>query len=220
MQAVKRGGDRQELHEEIRRLSHETAKKMKAEGTENDLIDRIVASGIFNLTRGDIDGILEPTRYTGRASEQVADVVGQYTHRAFPATGCCAGQAGELHRDEYRKDLAERIPAFYARYGYIDMEVLGDTIVVAPPLTLSHRGLPLFLMVPADLPASCGALPMPNAVVLAHDDTLYEAVSYACHGGPFLYSHYALREMRPDGTVAASLYDELAAADRIPPEPE
>ena len=44
---------------------------------------------------------------------------------------------GELHQDEYRKDLAERIPAYYAKFGYIDMEVLGDTIVVD---TLTGKG--------------------------------------------------------------------------------
>ncbi|MFC1512267.1 adenylosuccinate lyase, partial [Candidatus Latescibacterota bacterium] len=62
MQAVKGGGDRQELHEEVRRLSQETAQRMKMEGKENDLIDRIIASGAFHLTREDIDGILDPSR--------------------------------------------------------------------------------------------------------------------------------------------------------------
>jgi hypothetical protein len=67
-----------------------------------------------------------------------------------------------------------------------------------PPLDLSHRGLPLFLMVPAELPTSCGSHPRPEAIVLADDDTVYEAVSYPCRGGSVRYSHYALREMSDD----------------------
>jgi adenylosuccinate lyase len=75
MQAVKSGGDRQTLHEEIRRMSQEAARRVKMEGAPNDLIDRIAASDIFDLSRADLDGILEPSQYTGRAAEQVDEFI-------------------------------------------------------------------------------------------------------------------------------------------------
>lgn len=75
MQAVKRGGDRQELHEAIRQLSHEAAARVKTEGAENDLIDRIAASDAFDLTREELDGILDPSAYIGRAPEQVVEFI-------------------------------------------------------------------------------------------------------------------------------------------------
>jgi len=75
MQAVKRGGDRQALHEEIRRMSQEAARRVKMEGAPNDLIDRIAASDMFYRIHADLDGILEPSQYTGRAAEQVDECI-------------------------------------------------------------------------------------------------------------------------------------------------
>ena len=75
MQAVKKGGDRQELHEKIRVHSMEAAKKVKVEGLSNDLMDRIAADPTFNLNINELKNILKPALYIGRSSEQVQDFV-------------------------------------------------------------------------------------------------------------------------------------------------
>ena len=73
MDAVKRGGNRQELHEQIRMHSMAAGKRIKEEGLENDLIDRIAADPMFGLTREEIMSELDPQRYIGRSPEQVDD---------------------------------------------------------------------------------------------------------------------------------------------------
>ncbi len=73
MEAVKRGGNRQELHEALREHSHAAARKVKLEGGANDLIDRIVADPIFPLTREEIDAQMAPEKYVGRAPSQVTE---------------------------------------------------------------------------------------------------------------------------------------------------
>ncbi len=75
MEAVKKGGDRQELHEAIRVHSMEAGKKVKIEGLENDLLDRIESDPIFNLTHDDIQLLLNPKDYIGRSSEQVVQFI-------------------------------------------------------------------------------------------------------------------------------------------------
>ena len=71
MEAVKRGGDRQELHEIIRRCSMEATEAIK-NGDEGDLLSRLEQEEAFGLSREDMDGILEPSRYIGRCPEQVS----------------------------------------------------------------------------------------------------------------------------------------------------
>ena len=71
MESVRRGGNRQELHEKLRVHSHAAAAKVKLEGGANDLIDRIAADDAFPLTKAEIETQLDPTKYTGRASGQV-----------------------------------------------------------------------------------------------------------------------------------------------------
>ena len=71
MRAVKRGGDRQELHERIRTHSMAAGKRIKEEGLENDLIDRIAADPMFGLTREEILSVLDPSLYIGRCPAQV-----------------------------------------------------------------------------------------------------------------------------------------------------
>ena len=73
MEAVKRGGNRQELHEALREHSHAAARKVKLEGGANDLIDRIVADPLFPLSREEIDAQMAPEKYMGRAPSQVAE---------------------------------------------------------------------------------------------------------------------------------------------------
>lgn len=71
MEAVKKGGDRQILHERLRNHSMEAGKKVKENGEENDLINRISQDKYFNLTEEELNKQLDPKRFIGRSSHQV-----------------------------------------------------------------------------------------------------------------------------------------------------
>ncbi len=71
MDAVKNGGNRQELHEKIRQLSMEAGKTVKEEGKDNNLVDLIAADSSFGLTKEEIEKTLKPELYVGRAPRQV-----------------------------------------------------------------------------------------------------------------------------------------------------
>lgn len=71
MDAVKAGGDRQELHERIRELSMEAGRNVKEKGLDNNLLELIAADPAFNLTLEDLQKTMKPEKYVGRASEQV-----------------------------------------------------------------------------------------------------------------------------------------------------
>ncbi|MFR1517749.1 MAG: adenylosuccinate lyase [Clostridia bacterium] len=75
MDAVKRGGDRQELHEKIRVHSMAAGMRVKTEGLENDLIERLLADPAFGLTPGMTDRILDASKYVGRAPAQTEEYV-------------------------------------------------------------------------------------------------------------------------------------------------
>ena len=77
MDAAKRGADRQELHEHIRVHSMEAARVVKEQGGENDLLQRIAGDPIFGVTLEELDQVLEPRKYVGRAPEQTADFLTQ-----------------------------------------------------------------------------------------------------------------------------------------------
>ena len=76
MEAVKRGGDRQQLHEIIRRHSMAATARMK-EGLPCDLLDRLAADPAFGLTRQELDALMEPKRYIGRCPQQVTRFLAQ-----------------------------------------------------------------------------------------------------------------------------------------------
>lgn len=78
MEAVKRGGDRQELHEEIRKLSMQAAREVKENGNRNDLLERIINSSKFNLTKEEINELLDPIKFVGRAPQQVEEFIDEY----------------------------------------------------------------------------------------------------------------------------------------------
>ncbi|OPX48124.1 adenylosuccinate lyase [Clostridium thermobutyricum] len=80
MESVKRGGDRQELHERIRIHSMEAAKRVKGEGLDNDLIKRIIADDSFKLTEKEILDIIDPKLFTGRAESQVVEFIDEYVN--------------------------------------------------------------------------------------------------------------------------------------------
>ena len=73
MESVKRGGNRQELHEALRVHSHAAARRVKLEGGANDLIDRIAADPLFPLSREEIVSQLDPALYIGRSVSQVEE---------------------------------------------------------------------------------------------------------------------------------------------------
>lgn len=78
MDAVKKGGDRQELHERIREYSMIAAMEVKQYGRENNLCDLIVADPIFMITKEELDAVLKPENYTGRSAEQVDEYLAEY----------------------------------------------------------------------------------------------------------------------------------------------
>lgn len=78
MEAVKKGGDRQELHEKIREHSMKAGARVKDEGLNNDLLERIAADDAFGLTLEDIKDLLRPSDYIGRAAEQTQELVDEY----------------------------------------------------------------------------------------------------------------------------------------------
>ncbi len=96
MSAVKKGGDRQELHEKLRTHSIAAAKVVKEEGRENDLIDRICADESFKLTRAEIDGILKPINFVGRSVEQVEEYISTCIQPVLEENKSILGESAEL----------------------------------------------------------------------------------------------------------------------------
>ena len=70
MESVKHGADRQEIHERVRVHSQAAAQRMKAEGLESDLMERIASDPAFPIDREALTALLAPEKYTGRAAEQ------------------------------------------------------------------------------------------------------------------------------------------------------
>ncbi|KAF2360646.1 Adenylosuccinate lyase [Trinorchestia longiramus] len=77
MAVVKAGGDRQECHEELRRLSQEAGDVVKKEGRDNDLVHRIKDSLYFSCVRDDIEKLIEPSSFVGRAPQQVTEFISE-----------------------------------------------------------------------------------------------------------------------------------------------
>ncbi|TFK62965.1 Adenylosuccinate lyase [Pluteus cervinus] len=83
MALVKAGGDRQEAHEKIRVLSHQAAHQVKQLGLENDLIDRIKNDPYFDPIKGNLDDLLDPKTFIGRAPEQVDEFLKEWVEPAL-----------------------------------------------------------------------------------------------------------------------------------------
>ncbi len=97
MESVKRGGDRQELHERIRIHSMEAAKQVKLEGNPNDLIERIIADDGFSMGKEEIMDILKPECFIGRAPEQVDEFIEEYIDPLMIQHKDMIGLTAELH---------------------------------------------------------------------------------------------------------------------------
>jgi adenylosuccinate lyase len=91
MSAVKKGGDRQGLHERIRVHSLAAAEEINVHGRPNDLLERIAGDPLFGMSMGEMNGFLDPALYTGRSAEQVVDFI---EDRIIPVTGKLTGGVG------------------------------------------------------------------------------------------------------------------------------
>lgn len=78
MDLVRRGGDRQDIHEKIRLLSIEAGKRVKEDGEKNDMLERICKDPSFNVTLDELKELLVPSRYTGRSEHQVEEFIKGY----------------------------------------------------------------------------------------------------------------------------------------------
>jgi adenylosuccinate lyase len=96
MEGVKRGGDRQELHEKVRVLSMEAAKEVKQEGKPNDLIERIIADGSFNMSSEELYSILKPENFIGCAAMQVDDFLQEVVNPILERYNDVLGRQGEV----------------------------------------------------------------------------------------------------------------------------
>ena len=96
MDAVRRGGDRQELHERLRVHSLAAARRVKEEGEENDLIDRICGDPSFRLKREDVEAVLEPSRFTGRSAQQVEEYLSSVVRPMLDENSGLLGERAQL----------------------------------------------------------------------------------------------------------------------------
>ncbi|MGN0779804.1 MAG: adenylosuccinate lyase [Aristaeellaceae bacterium] len=97
MDAVKKGGNRQELHEKLRVHSQAAARVVKEEGGANDLIDRICADPAFMVTREEVEAILQPEHFTGRSSQQVEEFLSDIIRPLLAENAQVLGEKQELH---------------------------------------------------------------------------------------------------------------------------
>lgn len=97
MDAVKAGGDRQELHEKIRTLSMEAGRNVKEKGLDNNLLELIAADPAFNLTLPELQAAMDPSRYTGRAREQVEEFLAEVIRPVLEANQEELGVKAEIN---------------------------------------------------------------------------------------------------------------------------
>ena len=97
MDAVKAGGDRQELHEKIRELSMEAGRNVKVEGKDNNLLELIAADPAFNMTLEDLQKTMDPAKYTGRAAVQVDNFLKKVVNPVLEANKELLGMTAEIN---------------------------------------------------------------------------------------------------------------------------
>ncbi len=96
MDAVKRGGDRQELHEKIRELSMEAGRNVKVEGRENNLLELIAADPSFGLDLKELEACMEPSKYVGRSVHQVEKFLEDVVNPILEANKSLLGISAEI----------------------------------------------------------------------------------------------------------------------------
>ncbi|HIX53252.1 MAG TPA: adenylosuccinate lyase [Candidatus Lachnoclostridium stercoripullorum] len=97
MDAVKAGGDRQELHEKIRTLSMEAGRNVKERGLENNLLELIAADPAFGLSLEDLKKSMDPSRYVGRAPRQVEEFLAEVVNPILDANRDVLGMKAEIN---------------------------------------------------------------------------------------------------------------------------
>lgn len=97
MDAVKAGGDRQELHERIRELSMEAGKNVKEKGLDNNLLELIAADPAFNMTLEDLQKTMDPAKYVGRSKEQVTAFLENVVHPILEENKSLLGLKAEIN---------------------------------------------------------------------------------------------------------------------------
>ena len=96
MDAVKKGGDRQALHERIREYSMIAGKHVKEDGLENDLCELILADEMFMISREEMDKIMQPEQFTGRSQEQVTEFLQEFVQPVLDANQDILNETAEL----------------------------------------------------------------------------------------------------------------------------
>ena len=96
MDAVKAGGDRQELHEKIRQLSMEAGKNVKEKGLDNNLLELIAADPAFGLTLDELKKTMDPSRYVGRAPKQVEEFLTEVVNPILEENRDVLGMTAEI----------------------------------------------------------------------------------------------------------------------------
>ncbi len=97
MDAVKAGGDRQELHERIRELSMEAGKRVKQEGLDNNLLELIANDPMFNVTLEELKAKLDPMKYVGRSKEQVEEYLEEVIAPIIAASKTDLGMTAQIN---------------------------------------------------------------------------------------------------------------------------
>ena len=97
MDAVKAGGDRQELHERIRTHSMAAGKVVKEEGKENDLLDRIAADSAFNMTKDQLQSLMKPENFVGCAPAQTSEFLEQMVNPVLEKNKHLLGISAEIN---------------------------------------------------------------------------------------------------------------------------
>ena len=97
MDAVKAGGDRQELHERIRELSMEAGRNVKVEGKDNNLLELIAADPAFNLTLEELQKTMDPKKYVGRAKEQTESFIAKVVNPILDSHKEMLGMTAEIN---------------------------------------------------------------------------------------------------------------------------
>jgi len=96
MTAVKKGGDRQQLHEKLRQHSMAAAKQVKEEGLANDLLERIAGDEIFGLSKSELEKLMKPENFIGRAPAQVTQFLKEYIRPMLDENGDSLGVKASL----------------------------------------------------------------------------------------------------------------------------
>lgn len=97
MDAVKAGGNRQQLHEKIRTLSIEAGKNVKEKGLDNNLLELIAEDDEFPMTLEELQKTMDPSRYVGRAPSQVTEFIQDVIQPILDENKDLLGMTAEIH---------------------------------------------------------------------------------------------------------------------------